>query len=770
MRSSTMRVTVAFLVFGVFLSGPAWGRRGAAHLFGPTGILGFPTKTTIRVSGAQKGSPAEGKLKKGDEIIGVGGVNFKYPRHDMAKAIDVAETEAAGGKMTLMLKGGKEVVITLEVLGTYSKTAPYDCPKTKKIITMTAEKLISGRYGGRLHPDLLGLMATGEKKYIEAAAKKIQGAAWTKPDKARIDKLIAGEGDMGYVGWDWGYHLITLGEYHLLTGDKSVLPAIETYAMGLARGQDPGGLYGHRMASPKRHGRLPGYGQMNQPSLTCFMGMLFAKKCGIDNPVLEKAIKTTHAYVLTHVGKGSFLYGVHGPNGAAFNNNGTSGSAAVCMDLMKDANAAKFFSQMSAASWDRLEHGHACTFFNGFWTTPGASFSGPEVTQKFFRQSLWYHNLRRNYDGSWSPDSKPGPQEGTALLTYCLPRKVLLITGREADESIYVKGQAAIDVVMANRIGYKAKTPEELMALAMDHYLPQVRRAASAHLGTHREKMAPTWVKYLKEGTPKQKKLAIGQYGSRVPLEERLQRMEEIGAILMNPEEPVDVRVAAALTVAYMGEAAQKYYPHIVKLITLDKPDDPFELSDMQLAHKANVLCSTPFTKGLVPDKDVHYKAALKVTAHKRQHGRGQGLRMLWDMPLEDFHRVADQVMHAIENKDPTYHSYHNPGITVSAAITILANLGIKEGIPLAMGITSMPDGKWSFKMKARWACLAKYGGNAKPQMEQLRKNIEENGRGGLAALGRHRGAFLGMVRVIESDKNPKKLISLEEAIKAGKK
>lgn len=771
---NSRHVTIAAVaLMGMLTHDVAFGAKKEPErlLLGPTGIMGTVTKTTLVVDSAQSGSPADGKLAKGDEIIGVGAVKFTDVKGDMVAAIDVAESEAAGGKMALMLKGGRTVDITLPVLGSYSATAPWNCPKTDKIVAMTAESILKSlgekrkkEEGSRLHPELLGLMATGEKKYIDAVARTIQEEKWAHPDPAEVDTLVSGEDEQLYLTWYWGYNLITLAEYHLLTGDKSVLPAIRIYALGLARGQDAGGLYGHRFISPARFNRLPGYAQMNQPSLSCFMGMIMAKKCVIDDPVLDQAIATTNAYVESHVGKGCFPYGVHGPNSTGFNNNGTSGSAALCLQLLGNTEGAKYFSRITATTYDGLEEGHASTFFNPLWTPLGANLCGPEVSQQFFRKSLWYHNLRRNYDGSWSPDWKEGPHEGVALLAYCLPRKALIITGREADEAIWAKGEDATDVVMLSKIDYKSKTGEELMAMAMAHPLPQVRRAAVGHLGEHRDALEPLWDKYLKGGTPEQKELAIGQYGWWIPVEKRLPQLEVIGAVLRDPAMPVNVRMDAAGSLAYMGEPARKYYPEIVKLLAEDKPDDPFQLGDMGIGKCLNVLCPTPFSSGLVPDKELHYQAALKLVRHKRQHARAEGLGMLKGIPLEDFHLVADDVLHVIADNDPTYHSYHNPAGPIAAAIDILAELNIREGLDYALLIGSNPSGKGSFRAKATWEALAAYGANAKDALKQYQERTKNR-----TDWGRHTGAYNAMVKAVEGDKNPPKLISLEEAIQAGK-
>ncbi|HAS81138.1 MAG TPA: hypothetical protein DCS43_00290, partial [Verrucomicrobia bacterium] len=112
----------------VFAAGPD------IHQLGPTGLAGTLEGKTINVMSVAKGSPAEGKISKGDQIIGAGSVAFATdPRRELAVAIDSAETEAGGGTLTLSLAGDKTVALQLAVLGSYSDTAPWNCPKSQAI-------------------------------------------------------------------------------------------------------------------------------------------------------------------------------------------------------------------------------------------------------------------------------------------------------------------------------------------------------------------------------------------------------------------------------------------------------------------------------------------------------------------------------------------------------------------------------------------------------------------------------------------------------------
>ena len=438
----------------------------AVQMFGPTGIYGTLDKLTIRVTKVD--GPAKGKITPGMVIVGAGGANFKeHVRRELADAIDVAETQEAGGKLTLILKGGNKLDLNLAVLGTYSATAPYNCPKSAKILERAR---ISG--GGKIATASLAGMA------------KRDAVATVAPEQApEIGKLLESRDELkpspsGYYVWTAGYQLIAQCEGYLINPNPSVFKSIRTTALNFAAGQNGVGIWGHKLVVPET-GRLRGYGEMNQPSLTAFIGMLMAKKCGVKDPLLHAAIERTYAYFATYVGCGGFKYGVHGPDDKNFNNNGMSGSAAIAMALYGDQEGARFFSQLASASYNGLESGHASYYFNVFWTPLGVAVGGPELTSAFFKKARWLYTMYRRWDGTFTVElgySLPG---STLVMPYTLAKRSLLITGRDADESIWSKGKAATDAVEMGAIDYASKSTDELVAL-LDHPIPHVRRSRSA--------------------------------------------------------------------------------------------------------------------------------------------------------------------------------------------------------------------------------------------------------------------------------------------------
>jgi len=272
----------------------------------------------------------------------------------------------------------------------------------------------------------------------------------------------------------------------------------------------------------------------------------------------------------------------------------------------------------------------------------------------------------------------------------------------------------------------------------------------------------PKWIYYLSKGTEKQKELTLSQLSMHVPLEERIGQLSKIGAILRDPKATLGLRVSAANALSYFGKPAHPYYMDIVKLLAKDRPGDRVSsYIDENLGTCLPRLCKSPFGTGLVTDKDMFYKVALKLINHKRQLARGAGLSMLLDIPLKDFHRVGDRLMHVIKNKDSTYESYHSVQGTVGTALSIFAKHNIKEGLPYFVKLLDkQTPGKYGFKIRVICDTLPKYDGNAKDILAKLEKMNPQYDK------GKFKNMWADMAKQIREDKNPPKLIALKEAMR----
>lgn len=771
--------SIGLLIATLLIGGPAYARHieHKEHHLGPTGLFGVTSPTSIKVTKVQPGSPAEGKVKVGDVIVGAGGAAFRtHTRPELADAIDQAETAAARGVLKLRLKGGKQVALQLKVLGSYSPTAPLNCPKTDAIITQAADCLVKSRKFGRgdMNIGLLGLLATGEQKYIDVVKEVIHSADWARPDLSfPLEKYAR-------TAWPWGYTNILLCEYYLLTGDKYVLPAIRAYSVAIAEGRDAAGLWGHGMATRDLnrgmlHGRLPGYAVMNQSSLPLFISLLLAEKCGIEHPEIRAGIKQTHTFYEDFIGKGTLPYGVHNPNAKSYNNNGMSGLAAVAFALKGNRRGAAFFSRMSAAAHNIMETGHTGHFFNQLWTGPGAQVAGPEASSAFFAKTRWLHTLNRTWEGGFTYDGCGYPQgiysyrglsdTGSHLLNYCLGRRKLYITGRDADRSIWLKGKEVADTIALAALDVKTKSDKELLAM-FGHMMPKVRVEAVWTLRARDHKLSGAIVDLLKKGTDLQRHSAIGYFGYGCPKEKVAPVRQELVSILRDPKEDVSVRATAAGALCWLGEDAYPCFNDMLEILVADKPDDPLGKIDENLGRALTVLCKDPFAAGLVTDKDLFYRGVHKLLDHKRMTGRGYGMDLIAHIPLEDFCRVGRKVLYIIEDEDRTYHSYHNPMGSVGKGITVLANLNIMEGIEHALAVFDAKVGKFGFKVRMIMAVLPKYGANAKGALAKLRANPQLKNIG----AGRFGGMWRAMVKAIESPTETRRMITFEQAMKAGSK
>ncbi|MFK7788571.1 MAG: DUF6288 domain-containing protein, partial [Phycisphaeraceae bacterium] len=456
------------------------------HL-GPTGLYGVTSPKNIKITKVVEGSPAWGKISVGDMIVAAGGNTFNQKtRQQFAAEIDRAQSTLGKGVLTLTLKDGRSIDLQLELLGDAAGSSPFKCKKTDAVITQAADAMIaSGKYG-RFELGLLGLLATGEPQYIEVVKKRLYEAKWASPDlKLSVDKF-------GRYAWAWGYQGIILSEYYLLTGDEYVLPAIEQYAVNLAKGRDAAGLWGHGIASydlndGKANGRLPGYAVMNSSSLPCFISLLLAEKCGIKHPELAAAITQTHGFYTDYINNGTLPYGVHNPNTKSFNNNGMSGMAAVAFALKGDQKGAAFFAKMSLAASHNIETGHTGQYFNQLWTGMGAAVGGPKSAQAFFDQTAWLHTMNRKWTGDFTYDccAYPNPiysyrglsDTGSHLINLSIGRQKLLITGRDGDESLWLSEQEVAETVALPTMDIKSKSDAELLAL-FGHAMPKVRLEA----------------------------------------------------------------------------------------------------------------------------------------------------------------------------------------------------------------------------------------------------------------------------------------------------
>jgi len=292
------------------------------------------------------------------------------------------------------------VALRLPVLGDYAPTAPFDCPKTQRIVQRAAEVVArhmppEGYSGMTGAINGLFLLGCGDDRYLDHVRRTACRMAY-EPFS-----------DGGHNTWRWGYVNLFLCEYSLATGDARVLPRIGEYSDRMAKGQCNPGTWGHKSVDDRIP---PGYGSMNQAGLVAFLSLAAARQCGV--PFDRSAIANSISFYGGYAGRGGIPYGDHPPEVDAACN-GKNGSAAVVFHVLGADPAAQWFARLCAsANLGAFEGGHTGNFFNQLWTPLGVAISGRENTVDFWARFNSYRDLARRWDGTFMTQPLPHHREG----------------------------------------------------------------------------------------------------------------------------------------------------------------------------------------------------------------------------------------------------------------------------------------------------------------------------------------------------------------------
>ncbi len=363
------------------------GARMAKDYFGRQDFL------IVRV---QPDTPADGRLKERDIVLGANGrliTDPEDPRPEMGYALAESQSPEYGGILTLhVVRDGRPIHVKLDLGNTtpYSDSWPYDCEKTKQIraaaLRLVLEKgpeparMFSRHSGGGFWTPLF-LMASGDEAAMERVKQYIH--ATTKPASEYPNEVQGGR------SWLAGYELINVAEYYRLTKDPIVLPRIQYLVRVLEKIQFPSGGWSH--------GGPPGYGEINNAGLACFIGLILARECGaeLDSVKFAKSIRYFGKYCGTNFG-----YGLGTPGGRSGRmDNGMHGMAAVAFHLLGEDEMAERWARPLCYMWMGRERGHAEGIFSPAWGNIGVDMAPRPEFHMFMKQMLWYLEISRTPEG-----------------------------------------------------------------------------------------------------------------------------------------------------------------------------------------------------------------------------------------------------------------------------------------------------------------------------------------------------------------------------------
>jgi len=687
----------------------------------------------ITIKKVEKGSPADGVLEVGDVILGVGGKPFSYdPRTEMGKTLTLAESEAGQGNLSLTrLRAGNstEVVLKLPVLGSYSATAPYDCPKSKLILERgckdLATRMADPSYAQRLDPiprslNALALLASGDPAYIPLIKQETEWAANYSTE--------------GMATWYYGYVMMFLAEYKMATGDDSVMPGLMRLALEAAHGQSAVGSWGHRFARPD--GRLYGYGMMNSPGLPLTISLVMAREAGVKDPALDLAIERSAKLLRFYIGKGAIPYGDHHPWIENHEDNGKCGMAAVLFNLLGESKGAEFFSRMSVASHGpERDCGHSGNFFNMLWAMPGVAQSGTNATGAWMIEfGSWYFDLARRWDHSYLHQGPPEPDEdsyagwdctGSYLLAYAMPLKKLYLTGKKAGAVPQLDAAAAQSLIVDGRgwnnkdrhSFYDALSDEQLLE-RLGNWSPVVRERAAMALGRRKDAPVTPLVEMLDSPSLDARYGAcqglIFLRGRGAPAVEALQKT------LAHPD--LWLRSKAAEALAAIGAPATKAVPQLLELLArVDVKNDP---RGMQQRYLSFALFDNDGLLGRSlegVDRPALYKAVRAGLKNEDGRARGSIGSVYRHLSLEEIKPLLPAIHEAIVQPAPSGEMFAD-GIRVEG-LRLLSQHHIEEGVN-ALVIYTRDQNPWASQIRTPelMKILLTYGTHAKAAIPELTK------------------------------------------------
>ena len=721
-----------------------------SYNLGPTGLRGWiyidrnnmgndglqtAQSRQILVSVVGAGTPAAtAGLAVDDVILGAKGGTGTVTaftgdcRKAFGWAIGDAESAANGGVLSVLRwRSGttSTVAITLPVMGSYTDTAPYSCPKSALILANARTSLVSQL---KANSNFLSTNYGGAIKGMALMA----GVVPTDTDYATVQTrlqtfahaLVPAAPLTGCDTWNWGYIGIFLSEYYLRSvadgaPDATVLNGVNAYAVALAKGQSKYGTFGHggaeAHADGSLHGSISWYGPVNSAGIPANIAIAMGKKAllagsyAID-PEIDPAIDRGAKFFGWYVNKGAIPYGEHEPYGDGHASNGKDEMCSVLFGVQDNRPVeAEFFARMSVAGCTGREYGHTGQGFSYLWGAMGANMGGPTAAAQYMKAIRWHLDLERRTDGSFVYDggeqygggtTSDGTYLGTSgyndvnstasyILSYALPLQRLYITGKDANPAHTLDATKVADAIAASTFKQDCVTyTNAALMTALGAYDPAMRSNAATQLATR--SLSTTEINTLitmAEGS---------DANTRMGACETLGDLKNASALPALGRRLSDsdywVRGKAANALKNFGSAASSQLTTMLTAFTANATDpdvivwtDPVQIANGYLANtlfqalenNTNALSGTDRTNLLYP--------AVRVGLNQPD---GMAQMYLSDfiqnkLTWTDVQAVAPSLVSAVAHRSPADRMFSD--VIRDAGLQTLAKFKIEEGIPLCL-------------------------------------------------------------------------------------
>ena len=714
----------------------ATGLRGWIYIdsnnAGQQGLITAPSRQILVTVASAPGSAV---LAVDDLILGAMAANSgTVPAFtsDCRKAFGVAIGEAEkSGAGTLRVKRWRagtttDVNIPMTIMGNYTATAPYTCPKSALILANARTKFVSqlladsnfltNSYGGAIKGlALLASVAPGDANYATVQTRLQTYARSLAPANLSLN---------GCDTWNWGYINIFLSEYYLRSvadglPDASVLSGINKYTVALAKGQSKYGTFGHggaeQHADGSLHGSISWYGPVNAASIPAniaiVMGKIVLQSTGgaVDSEI-DPAIARGSNFLAYYVNKGPIPYGEHEPFADAHASNGKDPMAAVLFGLQASRPVeTEYFVRMSVAGFTGREYGHTGQGFSYLWGAIGANMGGPTAAAKYMENFRWHTDLVRRTDGSFTYEGQEqygggATEDGSYLgatgyndvsptasylLSYGVALQRLYITGRNAIPANTLSAAKVNNAIAAATFKQDAVsyTVPQLMT-ALSEYDPVVRLYVAAELAarTLTTTEVNTLIALITNGSMSTdanvRMSACQTLGTR----KTTAALTALGQRLSDTD--LWVRGQAAKALRNFGGAASPQLTPMLTAFTANATDpnvivwsDPIQIANGYLA---DTLFNNLSAYTIAASKSLLYpavQAGLKQPDGMARSYLGNFIENR--LTPADVQAVAPGIIQAAAERSPADQMFAD--VIRRAALKTLAKFKIEEGIPLCL-------------------------------------------------------------------------------------
>lgn len=424
-------------------------------------------------------SPADGRVKAGDLVVGAGGRLFKEahrngygesvfgadgPISELAQALEECQSAERKGMLPLTIRRGEQIVdVGLDVgtkYGAFAPTFPSNCRKSELLLAellayLTDHQEQSGSFGDPVHNTFapLALLASGEPKYLKAVERNVT-----------YHRSVINGKEFGLVNWYYMSAAIVLSEYHLATGDKTVLPDLRKVHDLIAKSQylsmaqiNPKSKESHPDSYPKGPndayggwGHNPGFEGYGPIAMLTGQGALaysLMRRCGIE---IDRQ-KHDAAYEFLKRGTGQNGYVWYGDSAGGGPDNwadmGRTGAAGIACALSPYDDAvyrerALLHAEVIGKHPQSFPDTHGSPMMGMAYAALAASVDA-ESFRKLMDANRWWFTMAQCGDGSfcyqpnrdnagYGSDSRTIASSVTAFI-LTIPKRGLLMTGKGAN-------------------------------------------------------------------------------------------------------------------------------------------------------------------------------------------------------------------------------------------------------------------------------------------------------------------------------------------------